>query len=122
MNGKEVRALRDEEIQVELGRLRSRLFEIRSQTVTEKVEDLSQFTKIRKDIARLLTERTARRHTASGRAEKRAAAKAKAKTTPKAGSPKRAKGPTAKVGTKSTKAKAAKGRGTKKTTKTASTK
>lgn len=119
MNGKEVRALRDEEIGVELGRLRSRIFELRSQAVTEKVEDLSQFTKIRRDIARLLTERTARRHAASGGAENRAAARAEAKTTPKAGSPKKVKSAGSKVGTKSTKAKA---RGTKKAAKAASTK
>lgn len=60
MTGKEVRALKDEELTVELGRLRDRLFTLRSQSVTEKIEDNSQFRKLRKDVARLLTERTAR--------------------------------------------------------------
>jgi large subunit ribosomal protein L29 len=60
MTGKEVRALSVEEIKAELGRLRGKLHDLRSQTVTEKVEDNSQFGKIRKDIARLLTERKAR--------------------------------------------------------------
>lgn len=60
MTGKEVRALSVDEIKAELGRLRGKLFDLRSQTVTEKVEDNSQFGKIRKDIARLLTERKAR--------------------------------------------------------------
>lgn len=65
MTGKEVKALRDEEIGVELERLRATLYERRSQSVTEKVEDISQFGKVRRDIARLLTERTARRRTAA---------------------------------------------------------
>ena len=60
MTGKEVRALSDEEIRVELGRLRRSLFTLRTQSVTEKVEDNSQFRKVRRDIARLLTERNAR--------------------------------------------------------------
>lgn len=60
MTGKEVRKLSGEEITVELKRLRSRLYTLRSQTVTEKVEDNSQFVNVRRDIARLLTERRAR--------------------------------------------------------------
>lgn len=61
MNGAEVRKLSNEEIGLEIERLRARLFTLRTQVSTEKVEDLSQFGKTRKDIARLLTERTARR-------------------------------------------------------------
>jgi ribosomal protein L29 len=60
MTGKEVRALSDEEIKVELARLRDKLFGLRTQGVTEKVEDNSSFNKTRRDVARLLTERTAR--------------------------------------------------------------
>lgn len=60
MNGAEVKALKDEEITVELGRLRSSLLSLKSKSVTEKIEDTSEFGKIRKDIARLLTERRAR--------------------------------------------------------------
>ncbi len=60
MEGKEVRGLKDEEIKGELGRLRAKLFTLRAQSVTEKVEDNSQFRKIRRDIARLLTERRTR--------------------------------------------------------------
>lgn len=56
MKGNEVRAMRDEEIKLELAKLRNELFDMRSQAVTEKVEDTSKFSKIRKDIARLLTE------------------------------------------------------------------
>ncbi len=60
MTGKEVRALSDEEIKIELARLRDKLFGLRTQGVTEKVEDNSSFIKIRRDVARLMTERTAR--------------------------------------------------------------
>ncbi len=60
MTGKEVRDLSSEEIGVELARLRDRLYTLRTQSVTEKVEDNSQFKKVRRDIARLLTEQTAR--------------------------------------------------------------
>ena len=60
MTGKEVRALKDEEISIELKRLREKLFTLKVQTVTEKVEDSSQFGKVRKDIARLLTEQNMR--------------------------------------------------------------
>lgn len=60
MTGKEVRALKDEEIAVELKKLRAKLFAMRSQSSTEKVEDVSRFGKMKDDIARLLTERRAR--------------------------------------------------------------
>ncbi len=61
MKAKEVHELSDEEIEVELKRLRQRTFELRTQAVTEKIEDTSQFAKTRKDIARLLTEQATRR-------------------------------------------------------------
>jgi len=61
MDGKEVRKLTDEEIGVEIDRLQRRLFDLRTQAVTEKIEDPSQFTKVRRDVARLKTERNARR-------------------------------------------------------------
>jgi large subunit ribosomal protein L29 len=60
MTGAEVRALKDEEISVELDRLRGSLLSLKSKSVTEKIEDSSSFGKIRKDIARLQTERRAR--------------------------------------------------------------
>lgn len=61
MNAKEVRKLNDDEVTVETVRLRRRIFDLRSQAVTEKIEDTSQFTKARRDLARLLTEATRRR-------------------------------------------------------------
>jgi ribosomal protein L29 len=61
MNAKEVHKLSDEEIQAEMKRLRQRTFELRTQAVTEKIEDTSQFGETRRDIARLLTEQSLRR-------------------------------------------------------------
>lgn len=61
MTGEDVKKMTSEEIGIEVARLRERLFTLKSQKTTEKVEDLSQFTKIRRDIARLLTEQSARR-------------------------------------------------------------
>ena len=81
MTGVEVRALRDEEIGIELKQLREKLYMLRSQTVTEKVENTSQFRKIRKDVARLMTERNVRHH---ARLKELADAKAKAKAGSKA--------------------------------------
>jgi ribosomal protein L29 len=60
MDGKEVRGLSDEEVREELKRLRGKLHTLGTQGVTEKVEDNTQFGKVRKDIARLMTERTRR--------------------------------------------------------------
>ncbi|MCC6677468.1 MAG: 50S ribosomal protein L29 [Phycisphaerales bacterium] len=66
MTGEEVRKMKDDEIKAELGRLRTKLFDLRSQTVTEKVENTAQFTVIRRDVARLLTESNSRRRAKSG--------------------------------------------------------
>jgi len=60
MKAEEVHKLTGEEIVVEIDRLQRRLYDLRTQTVTEKIEDPSQFGKVRKDIARLKTERRAR--------------------------------------------------------------
>ena len=60
MTGAEVKKLNDEEITVELANLRGKLLSLKNKSVSEKIEDTSQFGKIRKDIARLLTEQTAR--------------------------------------------------------------
>lgn len=61
MKAKEVHKLSDEELAIETARLRKRHFELRQQAVTEKIADTSQFRKIRKDVARSLTEVNARR-------------------------------------------------------------
>ncbi len=81
MTGKEVRALKDEEIKVELARLRGKLYQLRSQTVTEKVENTAQFKEVRGDIARLMTERSSRHQakTSKGAAAAKPAAASKSK-------------------------------------------
>ena len=61
MKAKEVHKLSEEELQAETQRLRKRLFELRTQAVTEKIQDTSQFRKVRRDIAKVLTEANGRR-------------------------------------------------------------
>ena len=53
MKAKEVHNFNDEEVDIEIVRLKKRLFELRCQKVTDKIEDTSQFKKARRDIARL---------------------------------------------------------------------
>jgi ribosomal protein L29 len=66
-----VKKMTGEEITSELKTLRDKLYTLRSQSVTEKVEDVSQFGKTKRNIARLLTEQSTRR--ISGVGEPRAA-------------------------------------------------
>ena len=61
MKAEEVHKLSSEEIKVEVDRLRRSLYDLKSQAVTEKVDDPSQLHKIRRDVARLLTEQSARK-------------------------------------------------------------
>jgi large subunit ribosomal protein L29 len=51
----QIREFSDEELRVELDRIRRHVFDLRSQSVTEKLEDNSQVTRARRDIARILT-------------------------------------------------------------------
>ena len=51
----EIRQLSDEELDSELERVRRHMFDLHSQAVTEKLEDPTQTTKAKRDIARLLT-------------------------------------------------------------------
>lgn len=60
MKAKEAHQMSVEEISQEVARLRRHLFDLRSQAVTEKLEDPSQLGKTRRDIARLLTEQKTR--------------------------------------------------------------
>ena len=55
MKTSEIRQLSDEELRTELERVRRHLFDVRSQAVTEKLEDPSMLTKAKRDIARILT-------------------------------------------------------------------
>ena len=69
----EIRELSDQELQSELDRLRQRLFDLRSQAVTEKLEDPSMLTGARHDIARIMT---AMRQRAASQTQDRTAAEA----------------------------------------------
>ena len=60
MKAGEVHKMSVEELGVEVAKLRNDLYDLRTQAVTEKVEDTSKFGKVRKDIARLLTEQKTR--------------------------------------------------------------
>ena len=51
----EIRELKTEELHSELDRLRRRVFDLRSQAVTEKLQDPSLLTRAKRDIARLFT-------------------------------------------------------------------
>lgn len=70
MKAKVVHKLSDEELTIEVDTLRKRMFELKNQSVTEKIQDISQYGKIRKDIARLLTEQTMRTSNAQGKASR----------------------------------------------------
>jgi large subunit ribosomal protein L29 len=56
----ELHKLSDAEIVEDVDRQRKRLFELRAQAVTEKLENPRELTNIRRDIARLLTEQRSR--------------------------------------------------------------
>lgn len=51
----EIREMKTPDLHVELDRLRRHLFDVRAQSVTEKLENPHQLKAIRKDIARVLT-------------------------------------------------------------------
>ena len=55
MTTKEIRDKTDESLRHELVERQKHLFDLRSQAVTEKLEDPSQLRKTRRDIARIRT-------------------------------------------------------------------
>ena len=50
----------DEQLTETLGQVRRELFDLRSKAVTEKVENNRTFGRLRRDVARVLTEQRAR--------------------------------------------------------------
>jgi large subunit ribosomal protein L29 len=60
MKASEVHKMSDAELTETVGQLRSRLFELRSQSVTEKLENPRELGNLRRDIARVLTESRSR--------------------------------------------------------------
>ncbi len=51
----EIRDLKTEELHSELDRLRRYVFDLRSQAVTEKLQDPSLLTRAKRDVARVFT-------------------------------------------------------------------
>lgn len=84
MTPKEVRQLADDQLKAEVESTRSRLFKLRTQAVTEKVENTGQFREGRRGLARLLTERRARQLAKASGASKPAAGPAAGKSKPAA--------------------------------------
>ncbi|MCE9590464.1 MAG: 50S ribosomal protein L29 [Planctomycetes bacterium] len=60
MKAKETHGLSKEELKIEEQRLRKELFDVRSQAVTEKLENPHKVGNLKRDIARLMTEQRAR--------------------------------------------------------------
>lgn len=60
MKANEVHKMSDAELKVEDDRLRRRLFELKSQAVTEKLENPRELGEIRRDVARVKTEQRSR--------------------------------------------------------------
>lgn len=60
MTPTEMKKMDDADIVIEVQQLRRKLLDLRSQQVTEKIQNTSQFSVVKKNIARLLTEQTAR--------------------------------------------------------------
>jgi large subunit ribosomal protein L29 len=56
----EIQQMKDDVLKGEIAAMRTKLFDLHSQLVTAKVENTSEITMVRKDIARLLTERRRR--------------------------------------------------------------
>ena len=82
LGNEEVVKFTDEELEIEIQNQRGKHFNARSLMVTEKVEDHSQFKAHKRNIARLMTEQTARRHKAAPKSAPKAAAVSAAKPTP----------------------------------------
>ena len=60
IKAEEIHEMSDEAVEQTMGELRRHLFDLKSQAVTEKLEDPSLLRKTRRDIARLMTEHTTR--------------------------------------------------------------
>ncbi|MFM7134922.1 MAG: 50S ribosomal protein L29 [Planctomycetota bacterium] len=69
MKPSEVRKLNDDDLKGEAARLRKEIFDLRCQTGTEKLADNSRIGKARRDLARVLTEQTARKTAATAGAK-----------------------------------------------------
>ncbi len=55
MKASEIRDLREDELEIKLGQTQKQLFSMRSQAMTEKIEDNRAIGNLKRDIARLKT-------------------------------------------------------------------
>jgi large subunit ribosomal protein L29 len=78
MKVKEIRDKQTDAIHLELEQLQRRLFDLRNQSATEKVEDTSQFRKARRSIAQMKTILKQRQDAPAAQAPQAAAATAPA--------------------------------------------
>ena len=69
MKAEEAHQLSAEELAIEVQRKRRHYYDLKSQSVTEKLEDPTLLSKARRDIARLLTEQRARQLAQTPRGE-----------------------------------------------------
>lgn len=87
MTGNEARKLTSEELTAEIARLRAASFALRTQKITDKIDDHAKFRTTRRDIARLLTEQSARARAAAAKSGGSKGGKGAAKPTSKGGNP-----------------------------------
>jgi large subunit ribosomal protein L29 len=66
MKASEIKKLSDEQLAAEVKTTRRQIFNMRSQAVTEKLENPGQKSVLRRDVARLLTEKRQRDIAAKG--------------------------------------------------------
>ena len=108
MTVKEIREKSPEQLRMDLNERQKHLFDLRSQAVTEKLEDPSQLGKTRKDIARILTvmrQREIEEGRPAGSEQQAAeseAARAEAPAPARARTPRRARATKRTTGTKRT--------------------
>ena len=65
IKAQEIHKMSDAEMHEEIVRQRQRLYELRTQAVTEKLENPRELGNIRRDVARILTEQSARKQETS---------------------------------------------------------
>lgn len=66
MKASEIKKLSDEQIAAEIKTARRSIYDLRTQAVTEKLENPGQKSVLRRDVARLMTEKRQREIAAKG--------------------------------------------------------
>ena len=66
MKASEIKKLSDDQIEAEIKQTRRQIYDLRSQAVTEQLENPGQKSVLRRDVTRLLTEKRQRELAAKG--------------------------------------------------------